>query len=70
MLFGKLSVPGQPTDLDNSGARVRVGVVWTFFSFLCSFSLSVGEGPILTEILSQRAVKPKTTKQSDLGLFA
>ena len=30
------------------------------FSF--SLSLSLGDGPILTEILSQRAVKPKTTK--------
>ena len=30
------------------------------FSFL---SLSLGDGPIWTEILSQRAVKPKTTNQ-------
>ena len=28
-----------------------------------SFSLSLGDGPIWTEILSQRAVKPKTTNQ-------
>ena len=42
------------------------GVVQTFFSrlsFFSSFSLSLGDGPILTEILSQRAVKPKTTNQ-------
>ena len=42
------------------------GVVLTFFShlsFLVSFGLSLGDGPILTEILSQRAVKPKTTNQ-------
>ena len=32
-----------------------------------SVSLSLGEGPIETEILSQRAVKPKTTNQ--LRLF-
>ena len=41
-----------------------MGVVWTFFShlsFLFSFSLSLGDGPIWTKILSQRAVKPKTT---------
>ena len=41
-------------------------VVWTFFlssSFLFSFSLSLGDGPIQTEILSQRAVKHKTTRQ-------
>ena len=40
------------------------GGVWTFFSHLSllfSFSLSLGDGPISTEILSQSAVKPKTT---------
>ena len=31
--------------------------------FLFSFSLSLGDGPIYTEILSQRAVKPKTTNR-------
>ena len=30
---------------------------------LFSFSLSLGDGPTQTEILSQRAVKPKTTNQ-------
>ena len=43
------------------------GVVWTFFysrlSFLFAFSLSLGDGPIWTEILSQRDVKPTTTNQ-------
>ena len=42
------------------------GVVWTFFShlsFLSSFSLSMGDCPVQTEILSQRA-EPKTTNQS------
>ena len=34
-----------------------------FLSFLFSVSLSLGDGPISTEILSQRAVKPKTTNQ-------
>ena len=33
------------------------------YPFLSSFSLSLGDGPIWTEILSQRAVKPKTTNQ-------
>ena len=28
-----------------------------------SFSLSLGDGPVQTEILSQRAVKPKTNNQ-------
>ena len=46
-------------------------VVWTFFSrlsFLSSFSLSLEDGPIQTEILSQRAVKPKTTNQPNNSL--
>ena len=30
--------------------------------FVSSFSLSLGDGPIWTEILSQRAVKPKATQ--------
>ena len=37
------------------------GVVGT--SFLLSFSLSLRDGPVLTEILSQRATKPYTTNQ-------
>ena len=44
-----------------------VGDVWTFFLWsIFSFFLSpsLGDGPIKTEILSQRAVKPKTTNQS------
>ena len=35
-------------------------------SFLTSISLSLGDGPIQTAILSQRAVKPKTTNQPTL----
>ena len=72
-MLGKLPVPGRPTDLDYSRARAyyacgRCG--WGLFgyftlrlSFLFSYSLSLGDGPIQTEILSQRAVKPKTTNQ-------
>ena len=30
-------------------------------------TVSSGDGPILTEILSQRAVKPKTTNQPTLN---
>ena len=46
-----------------------------FFSrltLLYSFSLSLGDGPIYTEILFQRAVKPKTTNQQykDLNKFS
>ena len=36
---------------------------------LISFSLSLGDGPIKTEILSQRAVKPKTTNQPKFSLI-
>ena len=42
-----------------------MGAVGHFFSrlsFLSSFSL-LGDGPIQTEILSERAVKTKTTNQ-------
>ena len=34
-----------------------------FLSSLIPLSLSLGDGPVWTEILSQRAVKPKTTNQ-------
>ena len=60
-------------NLDYSGARAyctRSRCGWGLFghfyshlSFLSSFSLSVGDGPILTEILSQRPIKPETTNQ-------
>ena len=73
MVLGKLPVPGRPTNLDHSRARAYCacsGCGWGLFghflsrlSFLFSFSLSLGDGPIETEILSQRAVKPKTTNQ-------
>ena len=55
-------------------ARRRCG--WGLFghfysqlSFLSFFSLSLGDGPIKTEILSQRAVKPKTTNQPNNVLW-
>ena len=37
--------------------------VFTLIYFFSSFSLSLGDGPIKTEILSHRAVKLKTTNQ-------
>ena len=42
-----------------------MGVVWTVFSHLSylSSSLSLGDGPIFTEILSQKAVKAQTTNR-------
>ena len=45
---------------------MRLGLFGHFFShlsFLVSFSLSLGNGPIQTEIQSRRAIKPKTTNQ-------
>ena len=72
-MLGKLSVPGRPTSLDDSRARAYCpcsrrgwGLFGHFFShlsFLFSFSLSLGDDPIKTKILSQRVVKSKTTNQ-------
>ena len=69
----KSSFPPNGSVLDNHSdlsqvvhMKLRVGFVWTFYShlpFLPSFSLSLGDSPIQTEILSQRAVKPRTTNQ-------
>ena len=75
-VLGKLSVPGRPTYLDYNRAKAYCacsrcgwGLFGHFFSrlsVLSSFSLSLGDGPIYTEILSQRAVKPKTTNQHEI----
>ena len=66
MVLGKLPVPGRPPYLDYSrtGAYCACsrcgwglfGLFSSHLSFLFSFSLSPGEGPIQTEIMSQRAV--------------
>ena len=72
-MLGKLPVPGCPTNLAYSRARVYCafsrcgwglfGHLFSNLSLLFSFSLSLGDSSIQTEILSQRAVKPKTTNQ-------
>ena len=69
MVLGKRPVLGRPANLDKSRARAYCacsrcgwGLFGHFFSsvsFLFSFSLSLGDGPIKSEILSQRAVNPK-----------
>ena len=49
MVLGKLPVPGRHTYLDDSRARAYCELFGHFFSrlsFLCSFSLSLGDGPI------------------------
>ena len=62
-------MPGRPTNLIMGGKglqKVRPTVIAVGFnrhSFLFSFSLSKRKGPILTEILSQGIVKPKTTNE-------
>ena len=73
MVLGKLTVLGCPTIWMIVGQRpialavgAGLGLIEHFhppLSFLSSFSLSLGDDPIYTEILSQRAVKPKTTNQ-------
>ena len=65
-------MPGRPTTLITVGQgpiALAVGVggggldIFSLIYPFSSFSLSVGDGSIYTEILSQRAVKPKTTNQ-------
>ena len=72
MVLGKLPVPGRPTILITVGQgpiALAVGAggggldIFTLIYPFSSFSLSLGDDPIYTEILSQRAVKPKTTNQ-------
>ena len=66
IVLGKLPVPGRPTIWMTVGqgptalAGCAVGLFGHFhshLSFLSLFSLSLGDGPIYTELLSQRAVK-------------
>ena len=73
MVLGKLPVPGRPTlwiKVGQGPTALVVGAgggcsdIFTLtYPFLFSFSLSLGDGPIWTEILSQRAVKPKKNNQ-------
>ena len=72
MLLGSLPVLGRPTILitvRQGPIALAVGAdcegldIFTLIYPFSSFSLSLGDGPIWTEILSQRAVKPETTNQ-------
>ena len=78
MVLGKLPVPGRPTILITVGQgpiALAVGAggggldIFTLIYPFSSFSISLGYGTIETEILSQRAVKPKTTNQPTIPLF-
>ena len=72
MVLGKLSVPGRPTiwiTVGQGPTALALGAgggcldIFTLLYPLFPLSPSLGDGPIYTEILSQRAVKPKTTNQ-------
>ena len=75
MVFGKFLVPGVQLILTVVGQEPTVFAIGaggscldTFFSpltflFFLSFSLSLGDSPIQTEVLTQRAVKRKTTNR-------
>ena len=76
-MLGKLPVPGRPTILIKVGQgpiALAVGAggggldIFTLIYPFSSFSLSLGDGPIYTEILSQRVVKPKTTNHQRILL--
>ena len=76
MVLGKLPVPRRPTiwiTVGQGPAALAVGAGGGCLDifillYLFSFSLSLGDGPIKTELLSQRAVKPKTTNQPATGI--
>ena len=68
MVLGKLPVPGRPTILITGQGPITLAVGaggggMDIFTLIYPFSFSLGDGSIQTEILSQRAVKPKTTNQ-------
>ena len=77
MVLGITSSAGASYNLDYSRTRAYCtcsrcgwglfGHFYSHLSFLSSFSLSLGDGPIKSEIVSQRAVKPKTTNQLPSG---
>ena len=70
MVLGKLpvlpfwiTVGQEPPALAVGAGGGCLDIFTLVYPFLFSFSLSLGDGLIKTGILSQRAVKPKTTKQ-------
>ena len=77
MVLGQLPVPGRPTiwrivgqgpialAVGAGGGCLDIFLLSSIFSLLF-LPLSLGDGPIQTEILSQRAAKPKTTNPPNL----
>ena len=68
MMLGKLPVPGHPTIWITVGQGPTVLAVGAgrecldICTLIYPISPSLGDGPIWTEILSQRAVKPQTNQ--------
>ena len=72
MVLGILPVPGRLTNMDKAKAKANCvcsrcwyrggGAFFSRLSFLFSISLSLGNGPIKTKILSQRAENNHPTK--------
>ena len=58
-----------PSALTKGSGGVCLDFFFSRLSFLFSFSLSLGDAPIQTEIMSQRAVQPKTINQPTFFYF-
>ena len=77
-MLGKLSVSGHPTSLADSResaycacSRCEWGLFGHFsLIYLFSFLSPSGRRPDISQILSQRAVKPKTTKQPKSTIYS
>ena len=69
MVLGKLPVPGRPTVwmiVGQGPIALAVGAgrgCLDIFTLIYPFSLSLGDGPIKTELLSQRAARQKKNKK-------
>ena len=53
--------------MGGGGGGRGFGHCFSRIAFLSSFSLSLGGGPVLTDIMSQRAVRPKPTNHPGVG---